>query len=211
MGKTMQNLVGVRFGRLKVKAYAGQNKHKQHLWLCICDCGQEKPALGFVLRRGESTSCGCYRFEAKRKPLGVAALNTLIRNYKRNAKQRKFLWVLTIEEFKQLALSNCHYCGCKPRQSQKATSITGGSFVYNGIDRQNNCIGYELNNCVSCCGECNKMKMDLSYEDFLAKIELISSRFISLDGAFLKKEEIPIIRDSQEGMEAFKFPTKEYP
>ena len=46
-------------------------------------------------------------------------------------------------------------------------------FLYNGIDRKDNNIGYIIENCVSCCGICNRMKMDMSYDDFLNHIRLI--------------------------------------
>src|SRR5262249_49437402 len=33
------------------------------LWLCRCDCGTLRIVLGFCLRQGKSTSCGCVRRE----------------------------------------------------------------------------------------------------------------------------------------------------
>lgn len=46
-------------------------------------------------------------------------------------------------------------------------------FKCNGIDRINSNKGYEKDNCVSCCPICNRMKLDLSLEDFYAHIEKI--------------------------------------
>lgn len=53
------DLTGKRFGRLTVKYYAGNDKYRQALWLCRCDCGNEKIVSGFCLRRGDVHSCGC--------------------------------------------------------------------------------------------------------------------------------------------------------
>ena len=39
-----------------------------------------------------------------------------------------------------------------------------------GIDRVDNTKHYELNNCVSCCSTCNKMKMNLTKDKFIDKI-----------------------------------------
>ncbi len=58
------DLTGKRFGKLTVTARSERrNPHGQPFWVCKCDCGQEKEILGFNLRYGQSTSCGCYRLE----------------------------------------------------------------------------------------------------------------------------------------------------
>ncbi len=62
MGKKL-DLKGKRFGRLVVVKYAGQNKHKKSLWLCKCDCGNEKIISAHCLRNSDTKSCGCYNKE----------------------------------------------------------------------------------------------------------------------------------------------------
>lgn len=68
------DLVGQRFGKLTVIEYAGtktyKNGNKFSLWLCKCDCGGTKIAIGTNLKRGVTSSCGCLRKEAakNRKP-----------------------------------------------------------------------------------------------------------------------------------------------
>lgn len=58
------DLTGQRFGRLtviqKAKPQPGCTNAR---WLCKCDCGNEIAVRSTVLRKGESTSCGCYRSE----------------------------------------------------------------------------------------------------------------------------------------------------
>ncbi len=44
-------------------------------------------------------------------------------------------------------------------------------YIYNGIDRVKNEVGYEVENCVACCKTCNIMKQGLSKEDFLNHIK----------------------------------------
>ena len=39
-----------------------------------------------------------------------------------------------------------------------------------GIDRKDNNKGYTNDNCVPCCGFCNKMKMDHSIDEFYSQI-----------------------------------------
>jgi hypothetical protein len=53
------DLTQKRFGRLLVVKNTGTVKHGAHYWLCRCDCGTEKEISGRLLRKGETTSCGC--------------------------------------------------------------------------------------------------------------------------------------------------------
>lgn len=56
----MENLKGVKFGRLTV---IGKTPDKHHYWNCICDCGNAKSIAQSSLVHGVSRSCGCYRKE----------------------------------------------------------------------------------------------------------------------------------------------------
>lgn len=56
------DLTSQRFGKLTVIKYAGRRKCGNQfkiLWLCKCDCGNEKEIPSSDLRNGHSTSCGC--------------------------------------------------------------------------------------------------------------------------------------------------------
>ena len=57
------NLIGQVFGHLTVKQRLGSDNRGEAIWLCQCDCGNEKliPVLSSNLRRGHTTSCGCTR------------------------------------------------------------------------------------------------------------------------------------------------------
>ena len=57
---------GVRVGRLTVIRRAGQNKSRNWLWLCQCDCGKTKNIAGSDLSRQHTISCGCFRRETTR-------------------------------------------------------------------------------------------------------------------------------------------------
>lgn len=80
-------------------------------------------------------------------------------SYKHSAKQRGHIFDLTIEDFEKIILGKCFYCG---------------EDGY-GIDRMDNNIGYILTNSVSCCYQCNMMKMDYTIEEFLDKCDKISN------------------------------------
>ena len=54
-----------RFGRLVVLKRVQNNKKGDAQWLCKCDCGNYKVAVGWYLRKGITTSCGCLQEKKK--------------------------------------------------------------------------------------------------------------------------------------------------
>jgi hypothetical protein len=58
------DLAGQRFGRLVVVARSGSNGRGGAMWLCRCDCGQEKVVSSKCIRTGETSSCGCLQKDA---------------------------------------------------------------------------------------------------------------------------------------------------
>ena len=83
--------------------------------------------------------------------LGVIELAT----YRKDARIRNLKFSLSREEFKNIIFKNCHYCNDIPSTLAINKSKNPTSILYNGIDRINNEIGYELTNCVPCCTDCN--------------------------------------------------------
>lgn len=66
--KRRKSMTGNRYGRLLVLKYVktvrvGSNKSFDAVWLCKCDCGQEREVRGRSLRDGSTVSCGCYNRE----------------------------------------------------------------------------------------------------------------------------------------------------
>ena len=59
------NRVGMRYGRLIVVEHKGKDRRSKHLWLCKCDCGNEKlsSVTGWQLKSGHTQSCGCLNSE----------------------------------------------------------------------------------------------------------------------------------------------------
>lgn len=61
---TLQNIVGMRFGKLVCLRLLDRKGPKgQRYWLFRCDCGSEHVARGSMARAGHITSCGCLRRE----------------------------------------------------------------------------------------------------------------------------------------------------
>ena len=61
------DLTGKRYNRWTVLRRSGSTKNGHAVWLCRCDCGQEREVLANNLRRGESVSCGCFKVEERAK------------------------------------------------------------------------------------------------------------------------------------------------
>ena len=65
----VKDLTGCSFGRLTVLERAESSKQGQAQWRCKCSCGKEIITLGSNLRRGKTSSCGCYRDDKARERL----------------------------------------------------------------------------------------------------------------------------------------------
>lgn len=165
------NLIGNRYGKLVVMGRAEDGKRGSICWKCKCDCGNEIIVNTHSLRTGNTKSCGCYHLEIIRKPFGEAYFNRIMKEYKRGAKERNKEFSLSEDEFKELILADCFYCGTKPSQQYKNTRSDGslkcnGIILYNGIDRIDSSKGYFKDNVVTCCKQCNYAKHNYTQEEF---------------------------------------------
>lgn len=107
----------------------------------------------------------------KRRSQSYSAEECLFIHYQRNAQKKELVWDLTIEQFKSLIFSPCHYTGRSPSRKKTAR---GRTILYNGIDRLDNKTGYIWSNCVPCCTEINMMKKNLGYEEFISLCKEVS-------------------------------------
>jgi hypothetical protein len=73
---------------------------------------------------------------------------------------------LSEEQARTILSSNCFYCGTEPSQIKNGKR-SFGSFIYNGIDRLENSIGYVPSNVVPCCVVCNMAKSSLAFGSFV--------------------------------------------
>jgi len=149
----MLDLIGEKFGELTVTSLAGSHNGYSY-WTCQCDCGNTIEVRGTSLTQGKSSQCiKCARSnngKRNRKDDQLVALVRVYTNYKRQAKQRGLSFEITKEEFSILINSNCFYCNTPPSNSLLVYRRTkdGAPFLYNGIDRVNNDVGYTVDNCV---------------------------------------------------------------
>lgn len=168
-------LTGLKFGKWTV-LNDGIVKNKNRVVPAICECGISKEVSFQSLVKGTSLTCGCDAFDkarnrlldnpiARRLPEGEAAKNALLSGYKGKARERNLEWNITNEEFFNLTSLICHYCGATPSNIKRSFYKTG-HYIYNGIDRINNLMGYVLGNLVSCCKKCNIAKNEMTMIEF---------------------------------------------
>lgn len=173
---------GQRIGSLTIKRYGGVS-NSNRMWMCVCDCGKEKLVSWKNLSRKHTTSCGCLALVGLvhgggKKNWGEARFNDLFLSYQRRAVKRKISFTLTKDEFRTLTRSDCYYCGQPPSQIVKAGLGVHGEYIYSGIDRVDNSLGYTLVNSRPCCKFCNIAKSTLTEEQFFNNI-LRAGRVIS--------------------------------
>ena len=157
-----KNLIGERYGKLLVVECLGMRKRPNGVgmrvyWKCLCDCGNVREVAGGDLRN--VSRCKPCKFSSKQGMKDVYGV------YKHQSKKRNLDFLLTIEEFEIITSKNCYYCGSSPSNKRKRKNHT--EFVYQGIDRLNSTIGYNVTNVVPCCEICNKAKRAMPLQDFI--------------------------------------------
>lgn len=179
--------IGDIFGRLtvlEISSKTDKKGHKRRVATCQCECGKQNSVPCSRLRSGTTQSCGCYGKEmallAISRDAGEATLNFWEGSYKKAARNRGFSWNLSKEQFRDLISKNCFWCDNQPkpwniyikRDGTRSRKIANEKYIeqawvnINGVDRINSGIGYEPNNVVPCCSECNIAKSDRSAKDF---------------------------------------------
>lgn len=135
------------------------------LGLYKCDCGNEKLISIRNVLSNKTKSCGCLN-----KANIESTIKYLYNRYKFKAKEKGLSFNISLEQFKIITSENCHYCKIEPSQKAENNNIV---YAYNGIDRKDNNVGYELENSLPCCKVCNRAKNSMKYEEFIEYLDRI--------------------------------------
>ena len=148
------NLIGKRSGKLVVvKKLKKQSKHDgSYFWKCKCDCGGiTKVRTGDITTKSiKSCKKGC----SKLLPDKEAAFRDVLGCYRRN----KNGFYLTEQQFLDLIIKPCYYCS---KKSSNVAFKRKKSFKYNGLDRIDNSKGYQLDNVITSCKDCNFLRRNV--------------------------------------------------
>jgi hypothetical protein len=173
----------------------GRKPRTEAFWECLCTCGRLRVVSTDNLRSGNTMSCGCLhreqlaernkerltrnpwevdmaiylrklRCRAQRNGLGS---NQFCQIPSKSPKSKTAMladsWALSLEDYKHLVTGVCFYCGKVPLQ--RVQGVAGEQLLRNGIDRIDSLKGYTLDNCVTCCINCNREKRSQSLEEFV--------------------------------------------
>jgi len=154
------DLTGHSFnGNLAIR-YIGQNNQKSHVYEFRCHCGNKFESEGNDIKSNKIRSCGC-RWNSD-KILNAdregTIHNMIYSQYKKAAEDRGYVFNLSKDQVKRLVLANCYYCNSIPLNKKYNDHKKHYSINYNGIDRLDNNIGYEIDNVVTACKYCNQAK-----------------------------------------------------
>lgn len=196
----MIDVSGISYNSLTAIQPTDRRKNRSVVWQFRCVCGNTVDLPVNTVKSGQTKSCGCLSVQAWAKngkangrlnglkSKGVirivnAPYNELYGQYKRKALKRNYVFELSLDEFMEIINKPCHYCGTAKSNTWRYNkgSVT---IEYNGIDRKDNSKGYIIGNVVSCCGTCNRMKMDMDYESFIKhckRIAKLSDDYVELE------------------------------
>jgi hypothetical protein len=177
--KNLEHLVGTLYGVILINSVE-MKKGRAHLRVVCTNCENEYEIPPHVLfdKRKEPNK-GCKRcipknlqdYSNRMLSASDIQINIVYSNYKSKCKTKDWEFTLSKEEFKDIILSNCHYCNAVPNNIRldraKLRKGIGLSCLTNGIDRKDSEKGYIYGNVLPCCEDCNKAKRNLDYDQFI--------------------------------------------
>ena len=145
----VQDLIGMRFGKLTVIARGQNLKNGKAAWICQCDCGKvkEKPVDGYTLKSGRVRSCGCMYFESnkERNKIHGDTNKRLYRIWQCMKRRCEYSKGSTFSNYGGRGIKVCDEW--KDYQTFKEWALNNGYAENLTIDRIDNNKGYEPNNC----------------------------------------------------------------
>lgn len=83
-------------------------------------------------------------------------------DYKKRAENKNLEFSITISEYNAIIHNDCYICGKFSTSTHR-----------NGIDRYDDTLGYTVDNSYPCCANCNYMKKQYSFQNFIDRLRLI--------------------------------------
>ena len=175
-GPKILDMTGQRHGRLQVLSIGKTRKDDSGsttvFWCCRCDCGRQKEASGYSLRKGLCTTCGKCEYRANYKGVGELP-GTYFSSVKNNAKTRKIHFKVSVSQLWALFLAQNRCCALTglPLVFAPPGKIAVGlrsKFQTASLDRIDSSKGYTADNVQWVHKDINYMKSDLTEVEFIA-------------------------------------------
>lgn len=183
LNKSRQRFIGKNFGMLTILSirYVRDNRQPIAIATSTCKCGNNHEGVLSLVTTNKVISCGCWNAEKQKLLPTLAAKKACFSSRKADAKRRQLDWSLTLDQYSEITQKHCYYCNKEP-SNEYGSNMYNGNYKYNGIDRIDNTIGYNYNNCVPCCKECNSAKGMMSADDFISWLKNIYNNFLVKKG-----------------------------
>lgn len=176
---TRKDLTGQKYGKLTFLRFTGTTKGRGAVWELMCDCGNITTGVLAKVVNGSKVSCGC------QIKITSARLGLLTRKFDPVVSLARRCWYTSykgypFDLFLTMSQLPCDYCGRLPHRKRKVVSCksnqfseiqTQATFTWNGLDRIDSTKGHIEGNVVPCCWDCNRMKSDMSRDEFIAHIK----------------------------------------
>lgn len=173
----------MKLNKEKIKRLEKHSGHNVAIFDCL-KCGENE--IKVRPTQIENNTGLCHKCAIRKRPHEQRYnhfKDSVLRTNKR--RNREICFELTYEQYLEFTkITNCEYCNLPipwtPHYDKHLKQR--GSF----IDRKDSNIGYTPNNCVVCCGRCNRIKNKFfSHEEFI-EIAKILDKY--RDGKFIYKE-----------------------
>lgn len=159
----MKYKVGDKLKRFTILEFLGTDHANKRLVKCLCDCGNIKILRYNNLKDNRTSSCGYYKAEKIKKEQSKDIKDIAAKSVLTGSKRYCDIVELSVEDVKKLIYNNCYYC----EKSYEEVGTIYRKPVYDGrqtkrigIDKIIPEKGYVLDNVVSCCFTCNKIKRE---------------------------------------------------
>ena len=137
-----------------------------------CDCGGSYSIkLSNTLKNNGNFMCRqCYAIRDSANFDKHWGYKSAYQRIKKDAVAADRVFEIKVDDFRYLCQQNCYYCNSIPSNLityRGKNSFTFRYFMYSGLDRLNNDIGYTRQNVVPCCIICNRAKNSMPFKDFI--------------------------------------------
>ena len=173
--------IGKTFNYLTVDSVESINKNIYSLYYanCTCKCGNKFQGLMSSIRRETTRSCGCLKSEValyRTKQIRDNLPQNRFTEIKRNAKSRGYEFSITIDYLRELFLKQYKKC-----YFTKIELVFGPADISTettaSLDRIDNNKGYTEGNVQWVHKDVNKMRGEMTVDNFIKACKLISGNF----------------------------------
>ncbi len=143
------DMAGQRYGRLLVLSPTEYKRGDHAKWRCLCDCGNEIIVIGKNMRRGMTSSCGCFERQANLEDniTSYSKKNITSVRQKRRYGKESIAWRMSVFERDNY---KCQCCGSVGGELNAHHILSWADYPAKRCD---------VDNGITLCSECHRYKI----------------------------------------------------